>query len=338
MTSDIRLLERLIRHQVMLQRLSGGQIKRAMPVLKQLAKGLRARIAAGDATEFAMGRMVALEQDIRVLVTEGVASMQGQLELEDIATQEVEFAQRLLGAAVSVDLAEGLNADMVSAVMTRRQLTLVSGDNVKRATIPQLFDEFAGAVSREALNTVRAGVIEGRTQQELARDVASMVVTRSRRQAESVIRTSVNGISGAARNEVYQANGDILDGERWISTMDSRVTLTCAGRDGRVYRLGQGPRPPAHYGCRSVMAPEIKPEYRIAAKGERATQFGPVSNQMTYGGFLKRQSREFVEDVLGKKKADLFLSGKLKIDQFTDDLGRSLSLDELQARYDLTME
>lgn len=337
MTAELKLLERLIRHQVMIQRLSSGQIKRALPILRQLAKDLRARIAAGEATEFAMGRMLTLERDIQVLVTEATDSIQQQLELEAFATQEIDFTQRLLGAAVTVDLAQGINTDMVAAVTTRRQLTLVSGDTVKRLTVPQMFDELSAAVGRDALRTVQAGVIEGRTQQDMARDVARMVTTRSRRQAETVIRTAVNGIGGAARNEVFAANSDIIEGERWISTMDSRVTLVCAGRDQTLYRLGVGPRPPAHYGCRSIMAPEIKPEYRIATKGERATQFGPRSNQLTYAGFLKEQSVEFQNDVLGAERAKLFRSGELKIEQFTDDMGRTLTLDELRSRYDLTM-
>jgi len=337
MTAEMKLLERLVRHQVMLQRLSSGQIKRAMPVLRQLARDLRGRIAAADATEFAMGRMLELERDVQLLVSEGVASMQGRLELEDIATQEVQFAQQLLGASVTVDLAKGLDADMVAAVMTRRQLTLIAGDEIKRITIPKMFREFSEAVGSDALNLVRAGVIEGKTQQEMARGVADLVQTRSWRQAGAVIRTAVNGIGGAARNEVYTANSDILDGEKWTSTLDGRTSDVCRARDGQVYPLNSGPRPPAHFNCRSLMRPVIKDEYRIGAIGERASMDGPVDSRVTYGGWLKRQPREFVEDVLGKQKADLFLAGKVRIDQFVDDMGRSLTLQELRDRYDLTM-
>lgn len=338
MTAEMKLLERLIRHQVMLQRLSGGQIKRAMPVLRQLAKDLRQRIQAGDATEFGIGRMMELERDIQTLVTEGVDKLQGRLELDEIATEEVAFTQRLLGAAVSVDLAQGINADMVSAIMTRRQLTLIAGDEIKRLTIPDMFREFAGAVNREALNTVRAGVIEGRTQREMARDVAGMVQTRSRRQAEAVIRTAVNGIGGAARNEVYTANSDILEGEKWTSTLDGRTSAVCRSRDSVVYPLNSGPRPPAHYNCRSLMRPLVKEQYRIASVGQRASMDGPVDSRVTYGGWLKRQPDEFVNDVLGPKRAELFRSGKLRIDQFVDDAGRSLTLDQLRQRFDITME
>lgn len=339
MTADVRLLERLIRHQIFIQRFSGSQIKAALPILRALAKDLRKRIQAGDATEFQMGRMAALEADIRLIVTNAVTDIQGELDLEDFAKQEVEFTQQLLGAAVSIDLAQGANVDMIAASVTRKQMTLVSGDTIKKLTIREAFDEFAGAVALDAMRVVQTGVIEGRTQADMARGVAELVSTRSRRQAATIVRTSVNHIGGSARAEVYQQNADILEGERFLAVLDSRTTITCSSIEARdeIYPLGRGPIPPMHFGCRSIRLPVVKEEYRIAPLGERASYEGPVSNQLRYGGFLKRQSREFVEDVLGKKRADLFLSGKLKMEQFTDDAGRVLDLDELRARYDLTM-
>ncbi|HET8791792.1 MAG TPA: hypothetical protein VFM75_11345, partial [Modicisalibacter sp.] len=141
-----------------------------------------------------------------------------------------------------------------------------------------------------------------------------------------------------ARNDVYVANADILEGERVVSTLDGRTTLLCMSEDGKLYPVGRGQMFPAHYGCRTVRVPVIKEQYRIAVQGERASMDGPVSNQLTYSGFLKRQSVEFQNDVLGERRAQLFRSGKLRIDQFVDDRGRTLTLDELAARYDLTME
>lgn len=338
MTSHQKLLERLVRHQVMIQRFGGSQIKAAMPVLRQLAKDLRSRIAAAEATEFAMGRMVALERDIQLLVATATDGIQQALDLEEFAVQEAQFTQKLLGASVSVDLAEGLDLDAVRAITTRRQMRLVSGDTIKRLTIPAMWDEFSEGAGREAMRVVQAGVLEGRTQQDMAREVGRIVTTRNRRQAETVIRTAVNGIGDAARDNVFQANADIIEGERFLATLDSRTTLTCAGNDQQVFPLGRGPRPPLHYGCRSLRVPVVREEYRLAPIGERASMDGPVSNQTTFGGFLRNQSAEFQDDYLGPQRAKLFRSGKLKIEQFTDDLGRPLTLDELAARYDLTME
>lgn len=338
MTSDVRLLERLLRHHLLVQRFAGSQIKAAMPAVRQLAKDLRSRIAAGDATEFAMGRMAALERDIQLLVAAASDGVQQALDLEDFAVQEAEFAQQLLGASVSVDLAEGLDLDAVRAITTRRQMQLVAGDTIKRLTIPEMWQEFSEAAGRDAMRTVQAGVLEGRTQQQMSRQVAELVTTRSRRQASTVIRTSVNNIGTAARDEVYKANEDVLDGEVWTSTLDGKTSASCRSRDGLRLRIGQGPYPPGHHGCRSIRRPLVKEKYRIAAVGERASMDGPVDSRVTYGGWLKRQPRGFVEDVLGKQKSDLFLSGKVRIDQFVDDAGRSLSLQELKDRYQLTMD
>ncbi len=338
MTSHQRLLERLTRHQIQIQRFGGSQVKKALPILRQLARDLRQRIQAGDATEFQMGRMVALERDIRALVATASDGIQQALGLEEFAVEEAQFAQRLLGASVSVDLAEGLDLDAVRAITTRRQMRLVSGKAVKNLTIPQLWQEFSEGAGRDAMRAVQAGVLEGKTQSDMAREVAQLVQTRSRRQAETVVRTAVNGVGGAARDHVYRDNADILEGERFLATLDSRVTLTCAGYDQTVHPLGQGPRPPLHYGCRSLRVPVVKEEYRIAALGERASMDGPVSNQLSFGGFLRNQSAEWQDDFLGPQRAKLFREGTIKIEQFTDNLGRPLTLDQLRQRYDLTMQ
>lgn len=322
----------------MVQRFAGSQIKAARPILRQLARDLRERIQAAEATEFQLGRMAALERDIRALVAVASDGIQQALDLEDFAVEEAQFAQRLLGASVSVDLAEGLDLDAVRAITTRRQMQLVSGKTVKNLTIPQMWDEFSEGAGREAMNAVQSGLLEGKTQQQMARAVAQLVQTRTRRQAETVVRTATNGIGGAARDHVYRDNADLLEGERFLATLDSRTTLTCASYDQTVHPLGQGPRPPLHYGCRSLRVPVIREEYRIATQGERASMDGPVSSQLTFGGFLRNQSAEWQDDYLGPARAKLFRKGTIKIEQFTDSLGRPLTLQELRQRYDLTMQ
>lgn len=331
------IIEALVRHQLFIQRYGGSAVKRALPILRQLARDLRDRIEGGRLSEFQAGRAAMLEADIRALIATAVADIEGLLEIDEFAQHEVDFATKVLSASVAVDLAPTISPEQLRAVTTRSLMTLVSGDNVKRVTLRQAFDEFAGAIGRDALRVVQAGVLEGKTQQQMARGVAEIVTTRSRQQAESLVRTATNHIGSTARNTVYQANADILEGERWISTLDARTTLVCAGRDGETYPLGQGPRPPAHFGCRSIMVPVVKERYRIEALGQRASMNGPVDNRTTYGGFLRRQSKEFQDDMLGPERAELFRSGKVSIDRFTDDLGRTLTLDELRAREGLAL-
>lgn len=337
MTSHGKLLEALIRHQIYIQQFGGGQVKRALPILRQLAKDLRARIAAATATEFQMGRMVALERDLREIIVHATTGMQGALELEDFAEQEAGFAAKLLASGATVEIRQGFTPEQIRAITTRSKMTLLSGNVEKRLTIREAFDDFAQGVGRDSMRVVQAGVLEGKTTDAMAREVSQLVRTRSRQQAEAVIRTATNHIGATARDEVYRANADILEGERFMATLDSHTTITCIGFDRTLHPLGQGPRPTLHYRCRSIRVPVVKEEYRLGGLGERASMDGPVDNQLTYGGFLRQQSKEFQNDVLGPRRAALFRSGKVKINQFTDDAGRVLTLDQLAAREGLTL-
>jgi len=59
---------------------------------------------------------------------------------------------------------------------------------------------------------------------------------------------------------------------------------------------------------------------------------GDEPGNITYGQWLKKQPRGFVEDTLGPTRAKLFLDGKLPIDRFTDRRGGELTLDQLKDR------
>lgn len=61
------------------------------------------------------------------------------------------------------------------------------------------------------------------------------------------------------------------------------------------------------------------------------TYVGTVPADVTYSKWLKKQSQSFQEDILGVKKAQLFRSGKLELDEFVDITGKELTLDQLKA-------
>jgi len=58
---------------------------------------------------------------------------------------------------------------------------------------------------------------------------------------------------------------------------------------------------------------------------------GTASTQTTYDEWLRGQDADFQNDVLGPARADMFRSGT-KLDQFLDDTGKTLTLDELERR------
>ena len=78
------------------------------------------------------------------------------------------------------------------------------------------------------------------------------------------------------------------------------------------------------------MIPVIKDEYNIdQGGGRRASVDGPVSSKLTYDGFLRKQSKEFQDDVLGTGRAKLFRKG-MSIKSFTNDNGIVYNLADLQ--------
>jgi len=94
--------------------------------------------------------------------------------------------------------------------------------------------------------------------------------------------------------------------------------------------------PPAHWNCRSTTIPVIKPEFDMGAKikGKRPSIGGKgaklVNSKTTYGGWLKKQPRAFIDEALGPRRAELFVSGKLKLERFSDSTGRVYNLLQLQ--------
>ena len=99
-----------------------------------------------------------------------------------------------------------------------------------------------------------------------------------------------------------------------------------------------GPTPPAHWGCRSVIVPVVKPEYAVFGKEDRerpavgADGVENVKGTRNYESWLKKQPASFQDDVLGAEKGKLFRQGGLSLDRFVDSNYRPLTLSELRAR------
>lgn len=111
--------------------------------------------------------------------------------------------------------------------------------------------------------TLQIGIVEGQPVQQMVTSVIggaeeAGVLEVSRRGAEAVVRTAVNYTTNAAREEVWAQNKDIISGLRWLSVLDGRTTRLCGSRDGNIYPVSSGPRPPAHWNCRSTMVPVVK--------------------------------------------------------------------------------
>jgi len=333
------LFDALSRHQLFIQRLASGQVKKSLPIIRRMAKEIRAALLGHDLTSFQTARLTALQLEINAITkAAGVALEQQTMPaMQDFAAYEAQFTQKMLAGALTVELA-GVNSAALSRAIESAPMKLISGKKTISTTMLGIFDTFAAGTSREVMTAVQAGITRGSVTKEIAAEVFGLVNTRTKAQAETVVRTAANMAGSVARSEVYRANSDVLKGEEYSAVLDGSTTITCASLDGNIYPVGAGPLPPLHYNCRSVRVPVVDDAFKALREGAtRASMTGPVSSQTTYNSWLGRQSKEFQVEVLGVERADLFRSGKLTLSKFTDDAGRVYTLDELKAREGLTL-
>jgi hypothetical protein len=115
-------------------------------------------------------------------------------------------------------------------------------------------------------------------------------------------------------------NPDMTDSYRWVSILDGRTSLICASRDQKIYKeSNDSPKPPAHFNCRSTIAPILEDEEESE---------GRVSGN--YEAWLRRQPKAFQLEVLGVARAKLFREGHISIGRFVDNQGRTLTLAQLR--------
>jgi SPP1 gp7 family putative phage head morphogenesis protein len=298
-----------------------------------LAKDLKGRLT--NATEFQTLRISRLMADIDSILNDFSLTASKKLsdDLIKFAEYESDFQARLLGQAVTVETILP-TAAQVAGSLTKTPALFASGEMF---TIDQMIENFALSKSKKIRNILNMGIVEGKPSNQIVLDIVGKGAEKKiKAEAEALVRTATTHAASTARNETMAANADILEGEKYSATLDSRTTIECASLDGRVFTVGEGPMPPIHYRCRSTRVPVVKKQFQIPGlEGQRASYEGPVSTKTTYNSFLKNQSKEFQDDVLGQKRADLFRSG-MNISKFTDDNGKLLTLRELKLKEGFT--
>ena len=194
-------------------------------------------------------------------------------------------------------------------------------------------------------DAIRIGYVEGQTIPQMvqrirgtkARQYQDGIIEISRRNAETVVRTAISHTANHTRQKFAEANSDLVKGWKFLATLDSRTSVTCAALDGQVFPVGKGPQPPRHPNCRSTSTyilksfKELGVDLQEFPESSRSSMDGQVPASLTYGEWLKSKPAAFQDDVLGKTKGKLFRAG-MPIDRFVNRAGDRLTLDALRQR------
>lgn len=329
----------LTRRQILNQRFAGGQAAEAEKILKRIYNKIEARLLR-EPTQLQDDRMRLLRADIAQILNIGFEDM--KVDITDgvlaFADAEAQFMYTALSAETTVILA-------LPAIEQIQQAVLQAGMDLQvgtgTLTINEALDQFATNKAIEIRQVLNDGILEGATTPQIVAQVSDLGDNLHKSQVNALVRTSINNASSQARKVITDANADILKGDEWVATLDSKTTLICGGRDGRVYPIGLGPYPPAHWNCRSLRVPALKDEFTIDDEVGLRPELGAkgvkqVSAKRTFNTFLKDQPADFQDEYFsqfpdGLKKAALFRRGGLTVDRFRDELGRNYTLEQLKA-------
>jgi SPP1 gp7 family putative phage head morphogenesis protein len=340
MAVNDKILDDLTRHQVYIQRFSNSTVRKVLSVLRRSDARIVERLLRNDLTALSRRRQERLLTEMRRNIESAFEDATGalHLELEGLAAYEGEYQLDMFRRVLPVAL------DTVTP-SAEQIMAAVNGRPFQGRLLREVYQDLPRTTFRRLRETIRAGIIEGRTTDEIVRDIRGRksqgfkdgVLGRGRRDTEAVVRTAVNHTANTAREYTYERNDDLVKGVRWNSTLDSRTSSVCRARDGKIYEPGKGPRPPAHFNCRSSTSPVIKSWRELgidldeAPEGTRASMNGQVPADQDYDTWLRKQPREFQNEVLGPARAKLFRSG-MKVDRFVDRKGRELTLDQIRSQ------
>ncbi|MGA0447596.1 MAG: minor capsid protein [Pseudohongiellaceae bacterium] len=261
-----------------------------------------------------------------------------------------------------VSLSDDLQAAVTGAPQTF-SLTAAQGTTITLPNGKVLEKSFRGLAESQAdlfAKTVRNGLLIGQSTDKIAKDLkgnlrfgqpgsarqiaqaGGKVTAMANRQVMALVRTSLNQVANEASQQVYEANQDVTQRYRYVSTLDSRTSPICRALDGQEFEYGKGPKPPQHFNCRSTTVPVIDYEalgFTPPAPGKRAAQGGMVPANQSYGQWLNSQSKETKAEILGPEKVPYFnrLARKYgptdAIRKFVSEDGSELTLEQLKRRY-----
>lgn len=328
MTANDFIFDSIVRRQIFLQRFANGEAKKAVDVLTNVRDYLTGRIAsAGDNTTNLTIMLADIESTL--------VSLYADLPVEDI-TEKLALTH---GQLIIDVLNEASVDDVLFVIPSNEQLIqAVTGGNVlapvgvTQITIEDIISDFAEAKANEMMTLINTGMLTGQTNSEIIKSVNDLLSTKQRRNVETIVRTLTNHAANRVQQQIYRNHKPYLDGYEWVSILDARTTLLCAGRDGFTYKMSDNdPVPPAHHGCRSTTVPKLRKQYeRPGLSGERIAGKTKTNASTNFDSWLRRQSKDFIIEYLGPNRAKLYIENNLPIDRFRDETGVVYTLDQLE--------
>lgn len=280
-----------------------------------------------------------IEADKRI--DKSIATMQESYNAEMLAVANLEksFAHNLLKAS----LPRVFRSELVLNKYTSKDILALNILN--SSTSKNIFTELNASSKRTFRKFISEGFDAGESNYKIYKKSTKTVGFRVAfdRNAMTIVRTGVMAMANEAKSQFAKDNERFFEGVQWVSTLDSKTTPICMKNDGKFFKVGEGPRPPAHYNCRSTVIfivkkiADLEKEFGKKAKLDEDTRMsmdGKVPESVNYEKFLRGKGDDFIKEKLGVTRAKLFTDGKLTLDDLVNSrTGGFYTIETLSEKY-----
>lgn len=328
-----------ISHQIWLQRNASHEASLVEPFIDDMRKEVRSRVLQFGDDSRTRANLNALLRDLDNVLG-GIAGDWNQLlltDLKDLGAYESQWSAKTMAANIHASFTTPSPEQVWSAIkFNPMQL------NDKPVDFASWIDGWADTEVSRLTQGVKMGFVQGRTTRDIVKEVvgAGGLADISERNAKTIVRTAVAHVSNVAREATYDKNSDVIDGYEWISTLDSKTSAVCRGRDGMKFRNDAEfrPKPPAHPNCRSTTTPLVSSEFDFLDAGAKRAARGAdggmqVDANTSYYEFLKSQPAAFQDAALGVTRGKIFRNAGMTPEEFraasVDGFGNPLTLKQM---------
>lgn len=276
-----QLLEQAIWHSLWLEEFSAKRIQRFIAFMNRLVMpGISRALQIGDTAAA-----------LRIL-TDSYSELYGQEReiLVNLVANEANWAHRSLVNATALLKIDFRRPDVEQAKL------IVLAKPFSGRTFEQWFTNVSDTAVEQLDRVLKLGMLSGEGHDAMILR-ASQALGKSRVDIPSILRTGVNHVSTQAREATYAENAAVIKGIQWVSTLDIRTSEICRSRDGMVFPINEGPRPPAHIRCRSTTVPVLRSWSELGLAGfglkdipdvARASMNGSAAASVKYEDWIRK--------------------------------------------------
>ena len=312
-------------------------------LLQNLEKELVAKVADG-VSDWSKARIAKQLSEADAIIRQYYDDAAG------IARDTTTSVAQVSASATATSLSAAVGGQVAIGVLpTASYLETLAGNTIIQGAIQRdWWDRQAGDTAFKFQSAVRQGLVSAETTPQIVKRVRD-VMDLSKRNAETLVHTSVQSVANTSRMKVFEDNSDVISEFEYSSSLDRKTCPTCGILDGRRWVNGTNKpvnhsmafkQPPIHFRCRCSCIPVLKTWAELGINmdelpdGTRASMEGQV-NDKTFEDWLKRKTETdptFADRTLGKGRAELWRNSKITMDQMISG-GQPLKLAELKKKY-----